>query len=168
MDRLEALESTPDGPHRLEPSRQNDFSRTDSALSPHSYGHHKRLAAGIPLGLDGGSRDRRQELCIYWQGFPQLGKHQASGSKERYLRGQHRSLGSGSPVRALRSDRGIMPVIRDHAPSGLGISACYACDRGAARLDPGACDHMHNKQMRTFIWRAALHKNTGRVDRARA
>src|SRR5271166_237865 len=31
-----------------------------------------------------------------------------------------------------------MPVIEDHAPFGLGIMPDHACDRGAARLDPGA------------------------------
>ena len=31
-----------------------------------------------------------------------------------------------------------MPVIEDHAPSKLGIMPDHACDRGAARLDPGA------------------------------
>ena len=30
---------------------------------------------------------------------------------------------------------GIMPVIKDHSPFGLGIMPDHACDRGAARLD---------------------------------
>jgi hypothetical protein len=40
-----------------------------------------------------------------------------------------------------------MPVIEDHPPFGLGISARYAGDRGAERpiLEPH--DHLHNKQM---------------------
>jgi len=37
-----------------------------------------------------------------------------------------------------RTHIGIMPVIKDHSPFGLGIMPDHACDRGAARLDPGA------------------------------
>ena len=54
-----------------------------------------------------------------------------------------------------RTTFGIMPVIGDHPPFGLGISARYAGDRGAERpvLEPH--DHLHNKQSRTsanFTW----------------
>jgi hypothetical protein len=38
-----------------------------------------------------------------------------------------------------------MPVIEDHTPSGLGISACYAGDRGAERPVLAPHDHLHNK-----------------------
>ena len=34
--------------------------------------------------------------------------------------------------------RGIMPVIKDHSPFGLGIMPDHARDRGTTRLDPGA------------------------------
>jgi hypothetical protein len=48
-----------------------------------------------------------------------------------------------------------MPVIEDHPPFGLGISARYAGDRGAERpvLEPH--DHLHNKHERTgpSTWR---------------
>jgi len=48
---------------------------------------------------------------------------------------------------------GIMPVIEDHPPFGLGISARYAGDRGAERpvLEPH--DHLHNKQIRASVGR---------------
>jgi hypothetical protein len=41
---------------------------------------------------------------------------------------------------------GIMPVIEDHPPSGLGISARYAGDRGAECLVQEPRDHIHNMQ----------------------
>ena len=43
---------------------------------------------------------------------------------------------------------GIMPVIKDHSPFGLGIMPDHAYDRGAARLDPGASDHRHINHVR--------------------
>jgi hypothetical protein len=52
---------------------------------------------------------------------------------------------------------GIMPVIEDHPPFGLGISARYAGDRGSERpvLEPH--DHLHNKQNRTSRATADAH-----------
>src|SRR5580693_1196017 len=46
--------------------------------------------------------------------------------------------------------RGVMPVIEDHPPFGLGISARYGGDRGAERPIPEPRDHLHNKQKRAF------------------
>ena len=37
-----------------------------------------------------------------------------------------------------QAHRGIMPVIKDHSPLGLGIMPDHACNRGAARLALGA------------------------------
>jgi hypothetical protein len=44
----------------------------------------------------------------------------------------------GIQRRDSRTHIGIMPVIKDHSPFELGIMPDHACDRGGARLDPGA------------------------------
>jgi hypothetical protein len=75
------------------------------------------------------------------------------------LRNQGGPCGFGGPRRPatapqlrdlppVRTHIGIMPVIEDYRPFGLGISARYAGDRGAERpvLEPH--DHLHNKHDR--------------------
>ena len=64
-----------------------------------------------------------------------------------------------------------MPVIEDHPPFGLGISASYAGDRGAERLVLEPHDHLHNKQSRASVshvrhamWPRAEHRVRVRRD----
>ena len=55
-----------------------------------------------------------------------------------------------------------MPVIEDHPPFGLGISARYAGDRGTECQVLEPHDHLHNKQIRSSPARA---EDRGKPDR---
>ncbi len=67
-------------------------------------------------------------------------------------RRHHRSM-HGPQTRPIR---GIMPVIKDHPPFGLGISACYAGDRGTKCPVLAPHDHLHNKQERMWSGLTAI------------